>query len=179
MSCCGYQIHDIAGAAKPAPPELERRFWYQYYFHGARGRAGLEQNRRALCRLLWQLWSPSWDFDEATYQKTASSFDNPDFVDVVIHSYRHRFGLVDGDDAYAETEAYIATQPRIDVPTIVLHGDEDGVMPAQLSVRHAPLFGDVYERRVLNGVGHNPAQEDPQTFAQAVLDLLKAGNTAP
>lgn len=96
VSVNGYNIQDIAGSSKPAAPENEFRYWYQYYFHGERGRAGLEQNRRALCKLLWKLWSPNWEFDDATYECTAASFDNPDFVPVVIHSYRHRYALVPG-----------------------------------------------------------------------------------
>ena len=97
-------IHDVAASAEPAPPESEQRLWYQYYFHGERGRAGLTKNRRALCRLLWRLWSPTWAFDDATFERSAAAFDNPDFVDVVIHSYRQRYGLVPGDPALERIE---------------------------------------------------------------------------
>jgi pimeloyl-ACP methyl ester carboxylesterase len=128
VTCTGYNIQNIAAAGAPASPEHERRLWYQYYFHAERGRAGLTVNRRALCRLLWQLWSPEWQFDDATFDRSAAAFDNPDFVDVVIHSYRHRFGsLAPGDPAYDAIERQLAAQPVITVPTINLHGDADGV----------------------------------------------------
>jgi pimeloyl-ACP methyl ester carboxylesterase len=168
----GYHIQDIAAAGRPAAPENEFRHWYQYYFHGERGRAGLEQNRRELCRLLWKLWSPNWRFDEATFERTAASFDNPDFVPVVIHSYRHRFGLVPGDPSVEDTERRLATQPRIAVPTVALDGGADGVMPLGGSARHDRFFTGRYERRVIPGVGHNPPQEAPKEFAETVLSLV-------
>jgi pimeloyl-ACP methyl ester carboxylesterase len=171
VSCGGYNIQDIAGSAKPQPPENEYRYWYQYYFHGERGRAGLAQNRRELCRLLWRLWSPSWRFDDATYERTAVSFDNPDFVEVVIHSYRHRFALVAGDPAVEETERRLSTKPPIAVPTVVLHGGDNAVSPARSSEGHAGLFTGRYERRVLPHVGHNVPQEAPQEFAAAIMSL--------
>jgi pimeloyl-ACP methyl ester carboxylesterase len=168
----GYNVHDIPGASRPQPPENEHRYWYQYYFHGERGRAGLEQNRRELCRLLWRLWSPNWQFDDATYERTAASFDNPDFVPVVIHSYRHRYGLVPGDPAVEETERRLTAQPRIPVPGIALDGGGDGVMPLGGSERHARFFTGRYERRVIPLVGHNLPQEAPQAFAAAVLEVV-------
>ena len=113
VSCGGYNIQDIAGSARPQPPESEYRHWYQYYFHGERGRAGLAQNRRELSRLLWRLWSPNWRFDDATFERTAEAFDNPDFVDVVIQSYRHRFMLASGDPALEKTETLLAARPKI------------------------------------------------------------------
>src|SRR5260370_1218954 len=113
VSCGGYNIQDIAASATPRPPEDEYRHWYQYYFHGERGRAGIAQNRRALCKLLWRLWSPSWRFADPTYERTAVSFDNPDFVDVVIQSYRHRFRLAEGDPADEETEQRLAPPSQI------------------------------------------------------------------
>jgi len=170
---CGYQIQDIATSLKPADPESEHRYWYQYYFHTERGRAGLEANRGALCRLLWKLWSPTWAFDDATYDHSAASFDNPDFVDVVIHSYRHRFGNAEGDPRYAATEARLARLPRIDVPTIALHGSTDGVIAPRTSEKHRKFFGGAYERRLLDNIGHNAPQEAPAAFAQAVLDLCR------
>src|SRR5712692_7125300 len=127
----GYNIQNIAAAANPLSPEQEYRFWYQYYFHSERGRAGLQANRRPLCRLLWQLWSPNWRFDDATFERSAASFDNPDFVEVVIQSYRHRFGYAAGDPAFEPTERLLAAQPTIPVPTIVLHGAGDGVGPPE------------------------------------------------
>lgn len=168
----GYNIQDIANSGKPRAPDEEHRMWYQYYFHGERGRAGLEQNRRELCKLLWRLWSPNWKFDDATFERTATSFDNPDFVAVVIQSYRHRFGLAAGDPALEEIERRLAARPAITVPTIAMDGDGDGVTRAGGARDHARHFKGYYERRVVPLVGHNLPQEAPKEFAQAVLDLL-------
>ena len=167
----GYNIQDVARAMEPDTPEREHRLWYQYYFHGERGRAGLAQHRYEFCKLLWRLWSPTWRFDEATYARTAASFENPDFVEVVIHSYRVRYGLVPGDPSVEDTERRLAAQPPITVPTIVLHGHDNGVSPVASSERHARLFKGSYERRVIPGVGHNLPQEAPEEFAAAVLAL--------
>jgi pimeloyl-ACP methyl ester carboxylesterase len=164
-------IQNIALSAKPVDPESERRFWYQYYFHTERGRAGLTENRNELCRFLWKLWSPAWSFDDATFNRTARSFDNPDFVDVAIHSYRHRFGNVEGDPRYAPIEAQLTKLPKINVPTIVIHGAVDEVNPAHKSEGHKKYFTGHYERRLFDNVGHNPPQESPRAFAAAVLDL--------
>jgi pimeloyl-ACP methyl ester carboxylesterase len=176
VSCgTGYNIQNIAKAGEPAAPEDEYRYWYQYYFHSERGRAGLARNRRDLCRLIWRLWSPLWPFDEATFARSAESFDNPDFVDIVIHSYRHRFGGILGDPALDEIESRLAAQPDIAVPSIVLQGDSDGVegpLPAEDS--DAPHFRGFYERRILAGIGHNLPQEAPHAFADAVLALPSA-----
>ena len=168
----GYNVHDIPGSTRPAHPEDEHRYWYQYYFHGERGRAGLQQNRYELGKLLWRLWSPNWRFDEATYARTAAAFDNPDFVEVVIHSYRHRYGLVPGDPAVEETEQQLAAQPSIGVPTICLDGGGDGVRSAAGSAGHERHFSGPYERRVIPLVGHNIPQEAPHEFARAVSDVL-------
>ena len=169
VSCNGYNIQNIAKSGEPIAPEAERRFWYQYYFHSQRGYLCLERNRRAMCRLLWQLWSPGWAFDDATFERSAASFDNPDFVDVVIHSYRHRFGLAQGEPAVAEFEARLAAQPRIIVPAITLEGERDGVNPPAGADAHARYFAGGHEYRLLPGVGHNPPQENPDAFAAAVL----------
>lgn len=171
VSCGGYNIQDIAGSAVPQAPELEHRYWYQFYFHGERGRAGLAAHRRELGRLLWRLWSPSWTFDDATFERTAAAFDNPDFVEVVIHSYRHRFGLVPGDPALEEIERRLAARPPITVPTVVLHGGDNAVSPASSSERHARFFTGRYARRLIPRVGHNVPQEAPREFAEAVLSL--------
>ena len=171
LACCGYPIQNIAASPQPADPESERRLWYQYYFHTERGRAGLTLNRNGLCRLLWRHWSPTWAFDEATFKRTATSFENPDFVDVVIHSYRHRFGYAEGDPRYAAIERRLAAQPKINVPTIVIHGVTDEVTPIRESEGHHRHFSAHYERRLLDNVGHNPPQEAPEAFARAVLDL--------
>lgn len=173
VSCSGYNIQNIPASGNPGNPEDEYRFWYQYYFHGERGRRGLAQNRHALCKLLWRLWSPNWRFDDATYDQTAVSFDNPDFVAVVIHSYRHRYGLVPGDPAAEATERRLAAQPKISVPTIVLDGDADGVMPEGGSIGDRRFFTAGYDHRTIPRAGHNLPQEAPADFAAAVLDLLR------
>ena len=165
----GYNIQHIAQAGQPADPETEHRFWYQYYLHGARGAAGLAADRRAFCQLLWRLWSPSWSFDAETFERSAAAFDNPDFVATVVHSYRHRFGLVPGDPAYAEIERRLALQPDIAAPTIVLQGADDGVDPPGETDAAASHFSGPYERRILPGAGHNLPQEMPDEFADAVL----------
>ncbi len=168
----GYNIQDIAAASKPAAPEQEHRLWYQYYFHTPRGRDGLTANRHDYCKLLWKLWSPTWRFDDATYDLTTASFDNPDFVDVVIHSYRHRFGYVPGDPALEEIERRLAAKPTIGVPTISLCGGDDGVGPPRGKDPHVARFTGRYERRVLPGVGHNIPQEASHDTVAALLDLI-------
>lgn len=173
VSCTGYNIQDIANSRRPADPAQEARLWYQYYFHTERGRNGLIEKRREISRLLWKMWSPTWAFDEATFERTARSFDNEDFVDVVIHSYRHRTGAVAGDPHYAPVEARLAAQPDIDVPAINLHGAADGVTPVGSSESHRKHFTAAYQRRVLANVGHNVPQEAPQAFADAILQLCK------
>jgi pimeloyl-ACP methyl ester carboxylesterase len=167
----GYNIQDIAKAGLPIAPENEHRFWYQYYFHSERGRAGLAANRYDLCRLLWRLWSPTWSFDDAVFDRSAAAFDNPDFVDVVIHSYRHRFGGIPGDPDLEAIERRLAKQPEIAVPSIVLQGEDDGVDPPQATDGDASHFSGPYERRSIAGAGHNLPQEAPSDFADAVLAL--------
>jgi pimeloyl-ACP methyl ester carboxylesterase len=171
----GYNIQDIAGSVRPAAPEQEHRLWYQYYFHSERGRAGLAANRFELCRLLWRLWSPTWSFSDATYARSAVSFDNPDFVEVVIQSYRHRFGYAPGDPALGAIEAKLAAQPVIPVPTINLAGADDGVSPLVQSDSAAVHFTGPYTRRVVAGAGHNLPQEKPGGIVDAVLELLGRG----
>jgi pimeloyl-ACP methyl ester carboxylesterase len=174
VSLNSYNIQNIARAMEPDTPEGEHRLWYQYYFHSERGRTGLAKDRRGIARLLWQLWSPTWRFDDATFDRSAAAFDNPDFVDVVIHSYRHRFGLVAGDPAYAPIEQRLAAQPPITVPSITFDGTDDGVRgPADSSV-HAHQFCGSRSHRVVPGVGHNLPQEAPRAFADAVLELTAA-----
>ena len=171
VSVNGYNIQNIAVALQPAAPEQEHRLWYQYYLHGERGRAGLTENRRAFCRLLWSLWSPTWRFDDDTYSRSAASFDNPDFVDVVIHSYRHRFGLVEGDPRFDAIERRLAAMPPITVPTITLEGDADGVHPPAETVAGSKRFTGRHENRIVPNAGHNLPQEAPAAFADAVLDI--------
>jgi len=170
----GYNMQDIARSGVPASPEQERRFWYQYYFNTERGRAGLAANRHEFCRLIWQLWSPNWSFDDATFARSASSFDNPDFVEVTIHSYRHRFRNAEGDPALEPIEQRLAARPRIAVPTIALHGEANEVTPLQTSADHARFFTGPYERRVIPRAGHNLPQEVPDIVAGATLELLRA-----
>jgi pimeloyl-ACP methyl ester carboxylesterase len=172
VSCTGYNIQNIAASTKPVSAAQEHRFWYQYYFHTARGVAGLTDNRRDICKLLWRLWSPHWSFDDATFGRSAVSFDNPDFVDVVIQSYRHRYGYAPGDPALTDIEAKLAAQPKITVPTINLHGDADGVGPASERDGNARQFTGGYERRMLARIGHNVPQEAPSETVAAIRDLM-------
>ena len=158
---------------RPVKPATEYRYWYQYYFHSERGRAGLAEHRYDLAKLLWKLWSPNWDFDEETYAQSATSFDNPDFIDVVIHSYRHRYDLVAGDPAYEEIEQRLAKQPKITVPTVVLDGEDNGVMPEGSAKHHQHYFtNENYRYQGIPLVGHNLPQEAPTEFSQAILSLL-------
>ena len=172
VSGLGYAIQNIAQAHRPVIPTDEHKLWYQYYLHGARGAAGLQAHRFAFCRLLWQMWSPEWQFDEATYARSAQAFDNPDFVAVVTHSYRHRFGLVEGDPMLASWEARLAQLPVISVPSIALDGQSDGVAAAGGSAGHREKFGASYTRMELAGIGHNLPQEAPAAFVDAVLRLV-------
>jgi pimeloyl-ACP methyl ester carboxylesterase len=171
VSCTGYNIQNIAAAVRPQPAEEEYRLWYHYYFHAERGRAGLTADRAGLCRLLWRLWSPTWAFDDATFARSAAAFDNPDFVPVVIHSYRHRFALVPGDPAAEPVERLLAAQPEITVPTVVLHGADDGVHPPDPAEGPGRFTGP-YQRHVLPGVGHNLPQEAPDTLVAAIRTLM-------
>jgi pimeloyl-ACP methyl ester carboxylesterase len=173
VSLNSYNIFNHARALEPDTPDNERKLWYQYYFHSERGREGLRRNRRGLARLLWQTWSSSWQFDDATFHRTAAAFDNPDFVDVVIHSYRHRYKLVPGDPAYAAIERQLALQPPITVPTITFDGTDDGVRPPSPASAHAHHFTGWREHHVVPGAGHNLPQEQPAVFAQAVLQLVR------
>ncbi len=171
VTACGYNVQDIPRSVHPAAPEQEHRHWYQYYFHTERGRAGLAANRGPLCKLLWRLWSPNWRFDDATYARSAASFDNADFVDVVIQSYRHRFGYAAGDPAYDAIETRLEAQPPITVPTVCLHGEGDGVSPPENSASHARHFTGSYRRILVPVAGHNLPQEAPVAWADAVLSL--------
>lgn len=178
LSFNSYNIQHIASAMTPDLPRNEHSLWYQYYFHSERGRRGLAQDRRGLCRLLWQLWSPTWRFDEATFARSAAAFDNPDFVEVVIHSYRHRFGLVPGDPALAKIEAALAAQPPITVPALTFDGADDGVRPPAAPEAHARHFTGGRTHRVVPGVGHNMPQEVPALFADAVMALVQGAGPA-
>ncbi len=174
VSVNSYLIQDIAKAMVPAKPEREVPLWYQYYFQLERGRAGLAANRRGIARILWRQWSPNWHFDEATFERTAVAHDNPDYVDVVIHSYRHRFGLADGDAQYADIQRRLAVLPVIAVPTITLDGDADGVAPATDGTASAAKFTGRRVHHVIPRAGHNLPQEEPEAFAAAVMELIRA-----
>jgi pimeloyl-ACP methyl ester carboxylesterase len=171
VSVNGYNIQNLAIATQPESPEKEYRLWYQYYFHGERGRAGLTANRRDFCRLLWSLWSPTWRFNDATYARSAAAFDNPDFIDVVIHSYRHRYGLVEGDPQFDDMERRLSAMPSITVPAITLQGDADGVSPPGGDQGGLKRFTGRHENRVVPNAGHNLPQEAPDAFAAAILEV--------
>jgi len=173
VSITGYGIQNIAAASNPGSAEQEYRYWYQWYFHTDRGRAGLTTNRAGTARLLWRLWSPNWTFDDATFQATAANFDNPDFVDVTIQSYRHRYGNAPGDPAYDALEAVLAAQPPIPVPTIVLHGEEDGVGAPATSIPRDHLFTGGMERRLIPRAGHFLSRENPADVVAAVVRLAR------
>jgi pimeloyl-ACP methyl ester carboxylesterase len=171
VSIGGYNIQDIARSAKPAEAEQEWRFWYQWYFNTARGVAGLAANRHDICRRLWGMWSPNWAFDDATYAATGAAFENPDFVDIVIHSYRHRYQAAPSDPACEAIERRLAASPKIAAPTVVLHGAADAVDPPSLSENDAPHFTGFYRREVVPVAGHFFPREAPQKVVDAVLEL--------
>jgi pimeloyl-ACP methyl ester carboxylesterase len=169
----GYSIQDVFSPPRPAAPAVEAGFWYQWYFNTERGRAGLAANRRPLCKLLWQMWSPTWRFSDATYDKTAASFDNPDFVDCVIHSYRHRNLNAPGEPRFEAVERQLAARPTITVPAIVLYGADDGIArPAEDSPAEQALFSKRVARRIVSGAGHFLPREKPEAVSSAMLELL-------
>jgi pimeloyl-ACP methyl ester carboxylesterase len=168
----GYNVQNTLAPPRPAAAEDERAYWYQWYFNTERGRLGLEANRREICRLLWRDWSPGWRFDDATFERTAIAFDNPDFVPVVIHSYRHRHGNAPSDPRFDAIERRLAERPRIEVPSIILHGRDDGVDVPRHSEKHPALFPPGTERRVIPDAGHFLPREQPGAVAEALLSLL-------
>jgi pimeloyl-ACP methyl ester carboxylesterase len=172
----GYSIQNTVAPSRPGPPQSERLFWYQWYFNLERGREGLAANRRSFCRLLWETWSPGWHFSDETFNRTAPSFDNPDFVDVVIHSYRHRTGTAPGEDRFKEAEQLLAQRPKIQAPTILLHGAEDALTrpPATESPAERSLFPSLKASRVIAGAGHFLPREKPDAVSSALLELLAA-----
>jgi pimeloyl-ACP methyl ester carboxylesterase len=169
----GYNLQNIPNSTEPRDPETEHRLWYQYYFHTPRGVEGLTKNRRSLCELLWKLWSPTWIKGPDLYPLSAPAFDNPDFVEVVIQSYRHRFMYAPGDPALEWMEQALTQQPPISVPTISLCGADDGVGPPPDIDDDCEHFTGPYERRVLPGVGHDIPEEAPAATLKALLDLLQ------
>jgi pimeloyl-ACP methyl ester carboxylesterase len=169
VSVSGYLIGSPAANRKPLPPEAELAWWYQYYFATERGRAGYDEYRRDFDRLIWKLASPRWKFDDATFDRTAASFDNPDHVDIVIHNYRWRIGLAEGEAKYDDLERRLAAAPQIAVPSITLEGDSNGA-PHPEPGAYRSKFTGAYEHRVVQGAGHNLPQEAPRAFARAVVD---------
>ena len=169
----GYLIQDTITPARPAAPETEQALWYQWYFNTERGRAGLDANRRSLCRLLWHSWSPTWIFTDETFNRTAGSFDNPDFVEIVIHSYRHRNLNAAGEPRFAALERRLAERPKIEVPSILLHGADDGIgRPPADSPAERASFTSLVARRVIAGAGHFLPREKPAAVSSALLELL-------
>jgi pimeloyl-ACP methyl ester carboxylesterase len=171
VSVSGYLIGSQAAGRAPLPPSAELQWWYQYYFATERGRAGYDRYRRDFSKLIWRIASPEWRFDDATFDRSAASFDNPDHVDVVIHNYRWRLGLADSDPRYDEVEARLAAAPAINIPAITLEGDANGAPHPEASA-YAQKFSGKYEHRIITGgIGHNLPQEAPQAFAQAIIDV--------
>jgi pimeloyl-ACP methyl ester carboxylesterase len=171
VSVNGYLINNRERNKLPLPPKLEHGWWYQFYFATERGRAGYEQYRREFANLIWKTVSPKWDFDEATFNRSAASFDNPDYVSIVIHNYRWRLSVAEGEPKYDELEKRLAAAPVIGVPTITLDGDSDGVAPATDGTSYAKMFSGKRTHRIIKGVGHNLPQEAPQAFADAVIEV--------
>jgi pimeloyl-ACP methyl ester carboxylesterase len=170
----GYTIQNTLAPARPVSAEAAQRLWYQWYFNTEQGRTGLEANRREICRHLWRQISPTWRFSDETFDRTAPSFDNPDFVDVVIHSYRHRVGNAPGEARFRDVEARLAERPPITVPSIVLYGADDGIVrpAAEASAAERAVFPNLIARRIVAGVGHFMPREAPAEMSSALLQLL-------
>jgi pimeloyl-ACP methyl ester carboxylesterase len=171
VSVSGYLIGSQEAGKQPLPPEAELQWWYQYYFATERGREGYDRNRREFARLIWHTASPKWQFDDATFDRSAASFDNPDHVDIVIHNYRWRLGLAEGETDYADAEARLAAAPVITVPAITLEGDANGAPHPEPSAYAAKFAGPYVHRTIEGGVGHNLPQEAPEAFAEAILEI--------
>lgn len=171
VSVSGYLIGNPEINKKPLPPKAELAWWYQFYFATERGRTGYAQNRHDFAKLIWQLASPKWKFDDATFDRSAKAFDNPDHVDIVIHNYRWRLGLAEGEAKYDDLEKKLAAAPVITIPTITMEGDANGAPHPEPSA-YAKMFSGKYEHRLIKGgIGHNLPQEAPREFAQAVIDV--------
>lgn len=171
LSINGYNIFTIGASAEPAPAAQEYRYWYQWYLNTPRGIRGLEKNRRDIVQTLWRLWSPNWAFDDATLDRTALSFENPDWVAVTVHSYRHRYGNAPGDPALEEAEAQLERRPPITVPTVVLHGACDGVTPPEPVARVNAHFTSYFQYRVIERAGHFLSREAPEAVVDAIREL--------
>jgi pimeloyl-ACP methyl ester carboxylesterase len=165
----GYLINNLERNQRPLPPRSEQAWWYQYYFATERGRAGLEANRRELAKLIWQTNSPKWHFDDATFARSAEAFDNPDYVDIVVHNYRWRLSLAPGELRFDALERRLATGPVIQVPALTIEGDSDGIAPATDGSAYAAKFAGKWSHRIVQGAGHNLPQEAPREFAEAIV----------
>jgi pimeloyl-ACP methyl ester carboxylesterase len=170
VSVSGYLIGSVEDNRKPLAPQAELQWWYQFYFATERGRLGYEQHRRAFTKLIWQLASPNWNFDQRTFDRSAVAFDNPDHVSIVIHSYRWRLGVAEGESRYAGLEQRLAAFPRIGVPTITMEGDANGAPHPEPSAYASKFSGKYQHRLITGGIGHNLPQEAPQDFVRAVID---------
>src|SRR5262249_52833894 len=171
VSVSGYLIGGQASGHTPLPPAAEFQWWYQFYFATERGAAGYEQNRRAFAKLIWQQASPKWDFDDATFERSAAAFDNADHVAIVIHNYRWRLGLAKGEPKYDELEKRLASGPVVTVPAITLEGDANGAPHPNPSAYTKQFSGRYEHRTITGGIGHNLPQEAPQAFTKAILDV--------
>jgi pimeloyl-ACP methyl ester carboxylesterase len=173
VSVSGYLIGSQQSGKLPLPPEAELQWWYQYYFATDRGRTGYDKYRREFAKLIWQTASPKWNFNDATFDRSAASFDNPDHVEIVIHNYRWRLGLAAGEAKYDELETRLASRPRISVPTITLEGDANGAPHGDPSAYAGQFSGPYWHRTIDGGIGHNLPQEAPQAFADAVVEVAE------
>jgi len=174
VSVSGYLIGSQEANSKPLPPAAELQWWYQYYFATERGRLGYEKYRREFSKLIWQLASPKWNFDDATFERSAASFDNPDHVAIVIHNYRWRLGLAPGEAKYDELEKQLAKLPAIAVPTVTLEGDANGAPHPDPKAYAGKFSGKYVHRLVTGGIGHNLPQEAPQAFADAIVEVARS-----
>jgi pimeloyl-ACP methyl ester carboxylesterase len=176
VSVSGYLIGSQEAGKKPLPPKAELQWWYQYYFATERGRAGYDANRRDFARLIWQLASPQWKFDDATFERSASALENSDHVSIAIHNYRWRLGLADGEAKFDGLEKRLAEFPVVTVPTITLEGDANGAPHPEPSAYAKKFSGRYRHRTLVGGIGHNLPQEAPQAFAEAVVEVDRFGS---
>ena len=176
ISCNGYNIQNIKiDSITPDKPENEKNYWYQYFFHTKRGFNSLTKNRNDLIKFLWKTWSPTWKFSKKDFELSQESFQNPDFVDVVIHSYKHRYGLVDGDKSYSNIENKLSLTPKIKVPTITIDGLMNGVREPKRE-KNIKKFTNLIKHKLLKNVGHNVPQESPLIFSNLILEIKKYAN---
>ncbi|MFE9808618.1 alpha/beta fold hydrolase [Streptomyces sp. NPDC005227] len=173
VSVSGYPVTNVEAQKKPLAPQAEYAWWYQYYFSTERGRLAMEDkaDRHDLCRLVWDTVSPTWDFDDATFERTATAFENPDYAAIVIHNYRWRLGLAEGENRYDRYEKVLATRPVIAVPTITIDPERDPFTAPGNGAAYRDRFTGPYDHRILTGIGHNVPQEAPAAFSQAVVDV--------